>query len=103
MFFNPVVSTLVKDGEGLLEFLFLVVIGRWQVLQDRLNEVLGLSFVQVPVVITIKVDPDLVDLLSEEAIAFELRRQLSGESVELQEESIVDEHLNIAWLALPSQ
>ena len=61
MLFNSAVLARVDDGEGMLELFLLVVVWRWQVLQYCLNEVLTLRFVQVPVVITIKVDPDLIN------------------------------------------
>ena len=61
MFFDSVVSTCVNDGEGMLELVLFVVVGRWQVFKDSLDEVLRLSFVQVSIVITIKINPDLVD------------------------------------------
>ena len=77
MLFNLIVAAGIDDGEGMFELILLVVVGRWQVLQNGLNEGFTLRFVQVPVVITIKIEPDLVNLLSEEAIALELRRQLS--------------------------
>ena len=77
MLFNLVVAASIDDGEGMFELILLVVVGRRQVLQYGLNEGFTLRFVQVPVVITIEIEPDLVNLLSEEAIALELRRQLS--------------------------
>ena len=103
VFFDSVVPACVNDGEGMLELVLFVVVGRWQVLKDSLDEVLRLSFIQVSIVITIEINPDLVDQLCQEAVALELRRQLFRESVEFQEEPIVDQHLNVAWLALPSQ
>ena len=99
---NEAIPVLINRLEGLIEPGLVVVVGRRAVGEHGLQEALGLLSVEGATVVLIKLAPDLVDGLGVDALLLDLSGESSCESAVGDENRVVDEDLEVAWEALPS-
>ena len=99
---NEAIPVLIDRLEGLIEFGLVVVVGRRAVGEHSLQEALGLLSVESAAVVLIKLAPDLVDGLGVDALLLNLSGESPSEKAVGDEDRVVDEDLEVAWEALPS-
>lgn len=74
---NQAISVLVHSVESVIELGLVEVVGRGNVLEDCLQELFTLSFVQSAAIVFVELSPDAVYSLFVDTVAF----NLSGQSV----------------------
>ena len=99
---HQAISICVYFNENLFELGLIVVVWRWAILQDSLQEVPCFFLVKLAAMVIIEIFPDFLDGVCVDTILLIFWRDLPGESAITFEDLVVNKHLNVAREALPN-
>ena len=96
------ISICIYLNEGRFELGLIVVVWRWAILQDRLQEVPCFFLVKLAAMVIVELRPDFFDGVRVDTILLVFRRDLPWERAVSFEDLVVDKNLNVAREALPN-